>query len=1533
MRYLTRALAIFFFFSAAILFAPDIALTASASISVTPQADGSVPATATGSFASCTVCAARDALGNCTQTTTVNNGSIWLFRDSSPLLCGASGNGSASCTRIEDRGGLNGTHVYNATATDCTGSASSSFTLILDNTPTVTVTNPTGVVSGPFDVAGNATFKPALSVVKGSISGFINGVLIATKTCLTESCVFSYQELAGRLRDMAHGGPYTVRLVATGGGATASDEKTFTVDNMPTVAVTNPIGVISGPFDVTGDATFKPALSVLKGTIGGFINGTLIATKSCLTESCVFSYQELAGRLFSLAVGGPYTARLVATGGGATASDQKTFTVATCRDNDGDGFFGYDPVSCPQGNDCNDNDPAINPDADEKCTREDANCNTEIAENACSCKTDEGFESSFNVATGNLSHSQALFSTKGTGLTTSISLHYNALESHTGPLGIGWIHSYDIALRETSNGSVILRQGDGKKRLYNLSTDGYVPRPGNYATLTKEASGWKLVEKSGAIYRFDQDGKIVDIADRNANTMTFSYTTGVLTSVVDSSGRVTTFDYDAQQRIIASTEPNGNVHSFSYLGDSLASVSTQDSQLGTRTWSYTYDANALLLTKIDPNGNTTTYVHDSNHGVVGATTPEGKVKTVTYNPTTSTTQVMESDGGVWTYRYDTRVGVLTQKTDPQGNTTLYTYDTNKNLTSRTDPDGAVTRYTYDSQGNMTTMTDAIGQTTSYTYNSFGQVTSTTGPQGDVTVPTYDAKGNLISTTDPSGAVTSYEYDAKGNITRLTDAQGRITTFGYDPQGNLGFITDPTGATTTFTYDISGNRTSQTDAQGNITTFEYDSLGQLVKTTDPSGNVTAYSYDGNGNRASQTDANGNLTEYAYNSKGQLTAVEDALGQMTNYAYDGASCPTCGGGGNSLTEVTDANGRVTHYHYDASGRLVEEADPLGNSLSYTYDAKGNLIAKIDANGARTQYAYDALGRLIQKSYLDNSTEFFTYDAKGNILTAANQNISYAFSYDVNSRVTSVTDSNGRTISYQYDALGNRTQVTYPDGSVVSYGYDTVGRLASLTHAGRTFAYQYDSLGRRTGITFPNGAVGSYAYDSSARLTSLSHTASTGASIQSFAYTHDNVGNRKTKVDHNGAFSYTYDTLYRLTEAINPLPSNPVETYAYDVVGNRTNSNQNGLSSFNVANQLLEDGKFTYQYDNNGNLTRKSAKSGTKVTLYDYDFENRLIRVEIQEADKTTLVTFTYDPFGRRLSKTVHRQEIEDDEGEGEGPGTTTYVYDNEDIILEVLTKVEDGQTKTETTRFTHGPGIDEPLAVEKKKEIYFYHADGLGSVVALTDSEQKAVESYDYDSFGNFKHKGGKVKNTYTFTGREWDKEIGLYFYRARYYDSSSGRFIQSDPIGLAGGLNLYQYANCNPVSKTDPLGLTTYMCQQPLHAFGGTGVRSGPDIPGNPLYHQFFCVSDGKGGYICGGQDREGSAFFPGSPGKPSNDKWPSNADQACQIKDDRQCVDQCVIRKISDPKRPWYAIGPLGTDCQEWADKALRECRKECSGR
>ncbi len=210
----------------------------------------------------------------------------------------------------------------------------------------------------------------------------------------------------------------------------------------------------------------------------------------------------------------------------------------------------------------------------------------------------------------------------------------------------------------------------------------------------------------------------------------------------------------------------------------------------------------------------------------------------------------------------------------------------------------------------------------------------------------------------------------------------------------------------------------------------------------------------------------------------------------------------------------------------------------------------------------------------------------------------------------------------------------------------------------------------------------------------------------------------------------------------------------------------------------------------YDDNGNLTRKTLLATGTYTQYSYDAENRLTTVEDFVAGNPTAAfrsTYRYDGLGRRIEKVANGQ-------------TKRYIYDGEDILLEY-----DG-TNVLQARYTHGPGIDEPIAVTKGSSTYFYYQDGLGSVTDLTDSTGATAKSYAYDAYGNILESPGTVEQAYTYTGRELDSESGLYYYRARYYDTTTGRFLQKDPIGFAGGdPTLYQYVSNNPLKWIDSNG--------------------------------------------------------------------------------------------------------------------------------
>jgi RHS repeat-associated protein len=218
---------------------------------------------------------------------------------------------------------------------------------------------------------------------------------------------------------------------------------------------------------------------------------------------------------------------------------------------------------------------------------------------------------------------------------------------------------------------------------------------------------------------------------------------------------------------------------------------------------------------------------------------------------------------------------------------------------------------------------------------------------------------------------------------------------------------------------------------------------------------------------------------------------------------------------------------------------------------------------------------------------------------------------------------------------------------------------------------------------------------------------------------------------------------------------------------------------------------------------------------------------------------------------------------------------------------------------------------------------YHADGNGNVTYLADATGTADAAYRYDPFGRTLASGGAyaTANTYRYSSKE-AMPGGLIYYGYRFYEPQIQRWLSRDPIEEQGGLNLYAYVANNPVSRIDPLGLKAWKCKKPLHALGGTGERSGPDVPGNPLYHEYYCV-EANGQTTCYGQDRQNG---PWGPGKPSNDSFDPNN---CKEIPSNGCIEDC-LKKKGGGKRPGYGLCGPGTNCQEWANDAIDACNKEC---
>ncbi len=994
--------------------------------------------------------------------------------------------------------------------------------------------------------------------------------------------------------------------------------------------------------------------------------------------------------------------------------------------------------------------------------------------------------------------------------------------------------------------------------------------PGMFNTLIKNANGsFALTQKNQTRMVFNGAGRLDSINDRNGNTLSFGYDgAGNLMTITDSVGRIATLSYDANNRLlnlhdsagrtvsyqydgnghmIADTDPNGGVQQYHYNANGLLDritdrrgnvliantydgnqrVATQTNGKGAVT-QFAYDTPSAGQTTItDGRGSVTIHTHDILRRLIQETDPLGHSIAYAYDSNSNRVSVTDKNANSTTFTYDAK-GNVTSKTDAQSHVSTVQYNAFNDPVQITDALGNTTQFSYSAKGNLTGITDALGHVTAVAYDAHGQPLTVTDAQGHVTTNAFDAQGNLVQVKNALNGVTSFSYDAIGRRVAMTDANGNAASFAYDQSGNLLAVTDALGNETRFTYDANNNRTTVTDPNGNLTSFVYDANDLLSRATDALGNAVQFVYDAGDNRIAVTDPRGNTTHYAYDAANRLAQVTDALNQTTALAYDA--------NGNLLTQ-TNALGHVSQFAYDELNRLVNASDALGNQGFRTYDALGRLIQSQDAAGRVTQYAYDALGRLLQVTDANGGTVAYAYDALGNRIGVTDPNghataygydalnrlvaktdplgQAYSYSYDPAGNRVSLTDAKGQTLQYAYDANNRLATIAYPDNSQVNFAYDAAGnrvqmtdklgasnyvfdalnRLVAYTDAfGKTVGNQYDAAGNRTALVYPDGKTVQYAYDALNRMASVTDWL---GGVTHYGY--DAASKLEQVLNPNGTHvTYGYDAAERLVNLANTKADNSVlASYALslDAVGNRTGfdrkeplapsfANQTQTLSYDTDNRLLTRDGSPVTHDANGNLLTENGKQ------FQYDFEDRLVT-----ASGDQNAQFVYDGIGNRLAATRNGQ-------------TTRYTLDVAGPMSNVL--VENDNVGHPTAYYVHGLGLISRITPSGIRHVYHY--DTIGSTVALTDDTGAITNAYAYDAFGkvlNQQANANAANNPFRYVGQfgVMEEGNGLQFMRARYYESGVGRFLNKDPIGLAGGINAFEYVNGNPFSYIDPMGLT------------------------------------------------------------------------------------------------------------------------------
>ncbi len=892
--------------------------------------------------------------------------------------------------------------------------------------------------------------------------------------------------------------------------------------------------------------------------------------------------------------------------------------------------------------------------------------------------------------------------------------------------------------------------------------------------------------------RIANNGAGWDLTLRDGTTYVFG-TNKPLQAIRDRAGNQVTIRRDTSNKITQVISPNGRWITYSY--DSSSRVTGVTDQSG-RSYTYTYNAGTsgtIATASTTDNGTTltTTYTSDSSKRITQIQDARGIIYVTNfYDSNNRVTSQTLGDGGGWGFSYTLSGSKVTQ-------------------TDVTDPNGNVERSQFNSDGYLTSDTRAYGtalaQTTTITRQSGTDLpTSVTDQLGRTTAYTYDEFGNVASITTESGTssaeTTNLTYDPNFNqLASITDPLSHTTTLGYDAHGRQTTVTNSLNKTWTIAYGTSGRVSSTTTPKSEITAYSYDH-GDLTAVTDPlSRTSTAYT-DSGGRILLGTDATGATTQNAFDDSNDLTSTTDPNGSQTAFTYDANG---------NVASVTDPRGHASGFTYDPLNRVETETDPLTHIATIDYDPAGNLASITDRRGELTTITRDALNRPTQVGYgtvlgtpnTYDSTIGFTYDA-ANRVTQLADSVDGTTTRTYDGRDDVLTEASPRgTITYTYDAAGRRATATVTGQTQVSYGYDNANHLTSVAQGTTAASTAYDDDGLPSLRTLPDSVTEAPTFDAAGELTAIAYAH--GSTLGDLLYAYDSQGRRTST---GGSYART------------GLPA-AVSTTSYD-----------------NANELTTWGSASLAYDNNGNLT------GDGSNTYAWDTRNRLSGIS-----GAASATYTYDPLGRRASRTI-------------GGTTTKYLYDGLNPIQE-----QDG-SGTAIAETLAGLGLDDYLQRADSAGARSILTDALGSTIALGDPSGTLTTSYTYEPYGTPTATGATATNPFQFTGREFDPGTGLQYSRLRYYSPTYARFTAEDPAGLtAGTSNRYAYVYSNPTLAADPLGACPWCVEVGVSA--GLGAIYG----GIEAYTQGESVWKGAlGGAVVGGAAGLGGSFgvslFGGSAG-------------------------------------------------------------------
>jgi len=1085
----------------------------------------------------------------------------------------------------------------------------------------------------------------------------------------------------------------------------------------------------------------------------------------------------------------------------------------------------------------------------------------------------------------------------------------SAYSSVAGSFGAGWRIAGIESLFEQADGGILLSSSDGSLGYFAPCHSGcntYVSPTGDYSTLVKIPGG-----SGGVYYRrtfpdestisYDVYGRLIQVKDRFNNATNYTYA-GVghrLGQITDPVGKVTTFTYDANGNLDYITDPFGRV--------------TQ----------ITVTAGGNLTEIFRPGG--------------------AYALQVAYDGSRKITHYFDARGGRWDLTWDNygrlaseaAPGVVANHTPAQRPTTSY-----RSLEKTLFASVATGKGTAGNPADRMLPSDVKvavwnprGQLTEVGLDRFGQAVRIEEPLGRVTKVTRDTIGRTLRSESPSGHIIGYHWSGI-NLAKIADSSlGRSQSFSY--LAGTSYLTHSSGTMSVpewYEWSTSGPRrllrTRVGSAVAPPTEYVTDAQGRLQSVTAPLGHKTTFTYYGAGTlrNTHQVQQGGRVQTYAYNAYGLPSLVSDPLGQTRATVYDPLNRITKSiGNANDTTHyaydalyqtsLTDPKGQVYQYVPNALGWVEQAIDPTGKSEYFSYDLNGNVIRARGRMGVAdtVSYSYDALDQLTQRRYAGSTTTYKT-DSLGRWTATATAASVDTLHFDIAGRPYKEVSvrSSGRyerlsTLSLQDRRTG--LSITGPTGSwgSVSYGYSAYGDLESITDlSGRQVSLTRNANRVVTGLSYPWAGTINKA-PSAYQLPGQILYSGGGVSLGSLSarFSRDEGGRISEVFNETLTVGtlFEYDPAGRLARSVRfsqqpntcgpvyesgeiPDGEAPIEydcnipgarsygpdsTYAYDKVGNRTGPG----TLTDPGNRLRSYDGASLTYDLAGRLTQRVR--GAVVETFTWAPTGELLSMSSNQVAGSW--NYTYDGWGRRI-RTV-----------APDGSTVEYLHDGENLVAEL------DVSGNRLREYTYFPGIDSPHSMRSGGKIYYYVMDGLGNVNGLADTAGTLVNTYRYDDWGKLvAGTSESVYNPLRFKAREHDEGTGLIFMRARYYYPSIRRFISEDPIGLAGGINLYTFSGNDPVNNADPTGnacVATYWIQ--------FNMESGDIINMTHLFTE--CDDDEKRGGGGGGGGKAG--------GKAASSQNSCGPENSSGVRNFLWGVGDVALLGFGDELRDAFGIAPV----------------------